>query len=225
MISVVIPTLNAAARLADCLSALVPAAVDAIVREVVLVDGGSTDETLDIAEDAGAKLIRGEPGRGRQIAAGCAAARGDWLLVLHADTVLDPDWAPQAALHSQRRGEQRAAYFRFALDDPAAIARVWETGVALRCALLALPYGDQGLLIPRATLEAVGGYRPLPLMEDVDLVRRLGRSRLVGLPARAVTSAERYRRDGYPRRSLANVALLARYLTGTPPERLARDYG
>lgn len=188
MISVVVPTLDSAACLADCLAALVPAAVDNLVREVVLADGGSRDETLDIAEDAGARLVRSGPARGERIAAGCAAARHDWLLVLWPETVLDPDWAPQAALHMQRRGEQRAACFRLAFDDPAPGARLREAMAALRLALLARPSGGQGLLIPRATLQAVGGYRPLATGEDVDFTRRLGRRRLRALPARAVVA-------------------------------------
>jgi hypothetical protein len=91
--------------------------------------------------------------------------------------------------------------------------------------LLALPYGDQGLLISRALYDAVGGYRPLPLMEDVDLVRRLGRRRLAVLPATATTSAERWRRDGWARRSARNLACLALHRMGMSEERVARIYG
>lgn len=223
MISVVIPTLNAAATLQPALAPLVAAAVDGLVREVVLADGGSTDDTLALAEDAGARLVSTEPGRGVQLAAGCAAAKGPWLLVLHADTELADGWAQAAADHIARRPD-RAGYFRFAFDDRGARARFWEQGVALRCAALELPYGDQGLLISKKLYEHVGGFRPLPLMEDVDLARRL-KGRLVPLAAKAVTSAERYRRDGYLARSLRNGVILTRYLAGADPERLARAYG
>ena len=223
MISVVIPTLNAAATLQRALSPLVPAAVDGLVREVVVADGGSTDETLALAEDAGARIVSTERGRGVQLAAGCAAAKGPWLLVLHADTELADGWAAAVADHIARRADT-AGYFRFALDDRGTRARLWERGVALRCRTLALPYGDQGLLISRGLYDEVGGYRPLPLMEDVDLARRL-RGRLAPLAARAVTSAERYRRDGYLGRSTRNAVLLVRYLAGADPERLARVYG
>lgn len=222
MISVVIPTLNAATTLQRALSPLVPAAVDALVREVVVADGGSTDDTLLLAEDAGARIVATERGRGIQLAAGCAAAKGPWLLVLHADTELAEGWAQAAADHIARRPDS-AGYFRFALDDRGARARLWERGVALRCAALGLPYGDQGLLISKKLYEEVGGFRPLPLMEDVDLVRRL-KGRLVPLAAKAVTSAERYRRDGYVGRSLRNAFILGRYLAGADPERLARAY-
>lgn len=224
MICVVIPTLNAERTLQQAMAPLVRAAVDGLVRQVVVADGGSNDDTLALAEDAGATIVATAPGRGEQLAAGCAAARGEWLLVLHADTVLAEGWERAVADHIARR-PGKAGYFRFAFDDEGGRARLWERGVALRCALLALPYGDQGLLISRRLYDEVGGYRPLPLMEDVDLARRLGGRRLSPLAAVAITSAERHRRDGYLRRSLSNAGLLARYLAGADPERLARAYG
>ena len=223
MISVVIPTLDAAARLPATLAALVPAAVGGLVKEVIVVDGGSTDATLEIAEDAGARVIAAERGRGRQLAAGCAAARGEWLLALHADTRLSADWPAAAARHMAERPEQ-AGYFRFRLDDPSPVARVWEAGVALRCAVSAAPFGDQGLLMPCRLYERVGPYPAWSLMEDVDLIRRLGRANIAPITADAVTSADRYRRDGYLRRSLRNWALVSRWRLGADPERLARAY-
>ena len=223
MISVVIPTLNAGATLGGCLAGLVRAAMDGLVREVVIADGGSTDATAEIAEDAGARIVSSERGRGVQLRAGCEAAKGPWLLALHADTRLEAGWAEAARRHLAAHPEE-AGWFRFALDDPRRIARVWEAGVALRSRWGGLPYGDQGLLLSKALYETVGGYAPLPLMEDVDLVRRLGRARLRGLGARATTSAERYRRDGYWRRSARNLGLLARYYRGADPSALARSY-
>lgn len=223
MISVVIPTLNAEATLQRALGPLVPAAVDALVREVIVADGGSTDDTLALAEDAGARILSTGQGRGLQLAAGCAAAKGPWLLVLHADTELADGWMQAAADHIAR-GQDRAGYFRFALDDQGLRARLWERGVAMRSSVLRLPYGDQGLLISKRLYDRVGGFRPLPLMEDVDLVRRL-KGTLVPLAAKATTSAERYRRDGYLGRSARNAVILARYLAGADPERLARAYG
>ena len=118
----------------------------------------------------------------------------------------------------------RTAHFAFALDDASPEARRLERLVAWRCRALALPYGDQGLLLSRALYEAVGGFRPLPLMEDVDLVRRLGRRRLVALPVPAVTSAGRWRREGWRRRSARNLACLSLWFMGVPPRLIARLY-
>jgi hypothetical protein len=117
-----------------------------------------------------------------------------------------------------------AGYFRFALDSQDARARRLENLVAWRCRLLALPYGDQALLISRALLRTVGGVRSLPLMEDVDLVRRLGRRRLRELPAAATTSAAKWQRDGWQRRSLRNLLCLTLYFAGVPPRLIARLY-
>jgi rSAM/selenodomain-associated transferase 2 len=213
-LSVVIPTLNAATTLPATLSAL-----GDLPAEILLVDGGSTDGTAQIQ---GPRLISAPRGRGAQMAAGVAAARNPWLLLLHADTLPAPGWAEAVAL--AMREPARAWYFRFALDDAAPAARRLERAVAWRCRTLGLPYGDQGLLIHRDLLASVGGLRPLPLMEDVDLVRRLGRARLGVLPVAAVTSAARWRRDGYLARSARNLACLTLWFAGVPPRIIARIY-
>lgn len=217
-LSVVIPTLNAAATLPATLAAL-----GAAPREVVVADGGSVDETAAIAAAHGCRVVTAPRGRGGQLAAGLAAASAPWLLLLHADTRLGPGWAEAAAAHIAAAPD-RAGYFRLRLDDDAPAARRLERAVAWRCRVLGLPYGDQGLLIARALLDAVGGMRPLPLMEDVDLVRRLGRARLAALPADALTSAVRYRREGYLGRSARNLAILSLWFAGVPARLLVRLY-
>ena len=214
-LSIVIPTLNAARTLPQTLAALGPG------HEVIIADSGSTDGTQGLA--AGAVLLHGPRGRGAQIAAGVAAAGADWVLILHADTRLGDGWG-QAAQSHIRAAPGRAGYFRFRLDSVDARARRLEQAVAWRCRTLALPYGDQGLLVSKALLAECGGIRPLPLMEDVDLVSRLGRRRLAPLPIDATTSAARWERDGWARRSLTNVSLLALWYLGMPPDRIARLY-
>jgi rSAM/selenodomain-associated transferase 2 len=228
MISVVIPTLDAGETLAPTLAALVPAAARGIVREVLIADGGSSDDTLTIAELAGCTLVRSERGRGLQLAAGAEHAKAPWILFLHADTVLSEGWDREAAQfisRTERGASDEAAAFAFGLDDLTWRARLLERIVALRVAFFALPYGDQGLLLPRRLYGRVGGYRPLPLMEDVDLVRRIGRRRLRVLRTRAVTSAERYRREGFFHRMARNTACLTLYTVGVPPRLLVKLYG
>ena len=220
-VSVVVPVLNGAAVLPQSLPP-----VTASVREVIVVDGGSADGTASIAEGLGATVIRAPRGRGVQLAAGAAAANGEWLLFLHADTRLQPGWADAVRRFTGgEANERRAACFRLRLDDRNPAARRVERLAGWRCRRFGLPYGDQGLLIHRAFYAALGGFRPVPLMEDVDLVRRIGRRNMVMLAADALTSAARYRRDGYWARPARNLCLLSLYFLGVPPCWLARLYG
>jgi rSAM/selenodomain-associated transferase 2 len=216
-LALIIPTLNAAASL--------PATIAGVgwAPQIVVADGGSRDDTVAIARRLGADTIAAPRGRGPQLAAGIAAARHPWLLLLHADTRLGPDAVPAVQAHIAGRPHQ-AGYFRFALDSADPRARRLERMVAWRCRVLALPYGDQGLLVHRSLLQAIGGMRPLPLMEDVDLVRRLGRARLQPLMADAVTSAAKWQRDGWRLRSLRNLGCLGLWLAGLPPRHIARLY-
>jgi rSAM/selenodomain-associated transferase 2 len=227
MISVVIPTLDAETCLPDTLSALIPATIDGLIREVIVVDAGSKDRTCEIADAAGAEVLSSSPNRGGQLRAGAARAKHPWLLFLHADTVLDAGWEREAAHFMERvdtgRTKPAAAAFRFALDDEGVAPRCLESLVRLRCVVLRLPYGDQGLLLPRRLYDKVGGYRELPVMEDLDLVRRLGGVRM--LHARAVTSAQRYRRDGYLKRAFKNQLCLLLYALNVPAARISQFYG
>lgn len=216
-LSVVIPTLNAGGHLPACLERLRGA------DEIIVVDGGSADDTIGVATHAGAHVVHAPRGRGNQLRAGGEVARGDWLLFLHADTRLDWGWRDAVDAHAAN-GAEEAACFGFRLDDPAWQARVIEASVALRVRLLGLPYGDQGLLISRALYDEVGGFSALPLMEDVDLVARIGRWRLRALSANATTSAERWRRSGWFMRSARNLACLALYRLGVSTDRIARLY-
>ena len=223
-LSVIIPTLNAAARLAACLDAAVqwPGPI-----EILVIDGGSSDETVAIAHARGAKVMPSERGRGVQLQRGGAAAQSDWLLFLHGDTVLADSWtdAAQAFIENMEKSSgTRAAAFRLKLDDGSPAARRIEKLAAWRCTRLGLPYGDQGLLLSRAVYDSAGGYRKLPLMEDVDLIRRIGRKHVGILDADAVTSAARYRRDGWWLRPARNLFCLALYFLGLPPRWIARIY-
>lgn len=218
-VSVIIPTLNAARYLPETLGVL------RSVREVIIVDGGSRDDTVAIAHHLGARVLVCEPGRGVQLRAGADAALSEWLLFVHADTVLCHDWdGPVRGFISAPAHRQRVATFALGFDDPSPAARRLERRVAWRVRHFGLAYGDQGLLIHRELYAALGGFRAWPLMEDVDLVRRIGRRRLSVLPAVARTSAERWRAQGWRRRSARNLLCLALYFLGIPPQLIVRLY-
>ncbi len=216
-LSVVIPTLNAETTLSECLDRLSNA------HELIVADGGSSDGTRQIALAAGAQVILAPQGRGRQLRAGVEASNGDWILILHADTFLSEGWRNAVKLHIRSAGDG-AGYFRFRLRSNALRARLLERLVAARCRLFRLPYGDQGLLISRDLYDSVGGYAPLPMMEDVDLVNRIGAARLLPLAADAFTCALRWQAEGWLARSARNLACLLLFRLGVPAERIARFY-
>jgi rSAM/selenodomain-associated transferase 2 len=222
-LDVVIPTLNAGRKLARTLACLREHVPDV---SVIVCDGGSQDDTAAIARAAGAIVVSAPAGRGRQLATAAAACTNPWLLFLHADSVLADGWRIAVDdFIAQSSNGAKAAYFGLRFDSPARGARRVERLVAWRCRTFALPYGDQGLLISRRLYDRLGGFRALPLMEDVDLVRRIGRANLSLLDVEVVTSAERYERDGWLMRPLRNLACLALYFAGLPPPLLQRLYG
>lgn len=221
-ISVVIPTLNAAAQLGATCDALLAGVTDGLVAELVLSDGGSTDQTREAAQELGAVWVTGPKGRGGQINRGIEAAKSDWLFILHADTHLSDAW-PRAAERHMRDTPDAAGWCRLRFRATGLGPWTIATGANLRSRLFGLPYGDQGLLVSRRVLDSIGGYPDLPLMEDVAIARAL-RGRLRRLDAVALTSPQRYETDGWARRSLSNIGTLTRYLTGTKPADLIKRY-
>jgi rSAM/selenodomain-associated transferase 2 len=200
-----------------------------LVREVLVVDGASTDGSDQLARLAGARLLRCAPGRGRQLALGGREAHGPWLLLLHADVRLPRDWAER--IRRVRRGadggRQRpgAWYFDLAIGGRHPALRLVEGAVALRSRLRQLPYGDQGLLLPLAHYQACGGIRPLPLMEDLELVQRLRRrGPLHSLGSAVEVDGRRWRRMGIWTTTLTNARLRRAWRRGEDPESLARRY-
>lgn len=193
MISVIIPTRNSEATLGQCLSALVPAAVDGLVREVVIADGGSADQTLRIIDTAGADVVAAAPGLAERLSAGAQAARSRWLLFLPPEAMLTQSWEREAIAHLARFGDgsdptASAAVFGFALEEAGIGARAFEAGMRAVTAALGYGSGGGGVLISRLHFQRVGGfdrYAPLPV---VDLVRRIGRRRLVRFKSRLVYS-------------------------------------
>lgn len=219
-LSVIIPTLQAASALPVCLAALGEGLEAGLIREVIVSDGGSGDATQAIADAAGAQVVTGPASRGGQLRRGAEAAHGAWLLVLHADTVLPEGW-PRAARAQMRAGGPAA--FRLSFDAAGVMPALVAGWANLRSRAFGLPYGDQGLLIPKDVYEAAGGYPDIPLMEDVALARAL-KGRIALMPLAVTTSADRYARAGWLRRGARNLGTLARYLCGADPQRLAARY-
>jgi rSAM/selenodomain-associated transferase 2 len=221
--TIVIPVLNDAAALAGTLACL---PVDPAAETVVVDASEPEDPALEALRMRHPHVawVRSAPGRGLQMNEGARGARGRWLVFLHADTRLGQGW--QDALRDLDEERQIVGgSFRFLLDSPASQARWIERGVWLRVRLLDLPYGDQALFARRVVFHDIGGFQELPLMEDVDFVRRLRRcGRLAHLSVPAITSARRWEQDGWLRRTVENAILILLYFAGRPPERLARRY-
>lgn len=221
-LSIIIPTLNAADKIGPTLAALATGIGAGLIRELIIADGGSTDDIATIAEHAGATLLTSAKGRGLQMSSAAASARGSWLLFLHADTILAPGWPGAVRAHLAEH-PQMAGYFHLRFDSRGFAPGFVAAWANLRSRLFRLPYGDQGLLIPRDLYQRLGGHPPIALMEDVALSRLL-RGNLIPLPATATTSAARYQRRGWFRQGTGNLALLALYFLGVRPGWLARHY-
>lgn len=220
-ITVIIPTLNSAPQLQRCLGALGEGIIDGILAEVIFADGGSDDDTKKIAEEVGATFLPTPKGRGNQMAAAARVARGDWLLFLHSDSVLGRDWQDVVMRHLST--PDQAAYFRLQFDESTFPARTVAGWANFRSRWLDLPYGDQGLLISQRLYNRIDGFPDIPLMEDVAMAKKL-RGRMKALPVSIETSAEKYRRGGWLKRSFMNFGILARYLAGANPTKLAAKY-
>lgn len=193
-------------------------------HEIIVADGGSTDGTRELAAGHGARVVCTARGRGRQLRAGVSMAAGDWLLVVHADARLSR--AALAAAEAAMGGSGvQAACWPLAIAGHGWRFRFIEWGAALRWRLTGLAYGDQGLVVRRSLYEAAGGYPDTTIMEDVVLVRRLARlARVYRLGERIVVDPRRWRREGQLRGTARNALLLALFLAGVGPERLARWY-
>lgn len=220
LLSVIIPTLDEAVTIGPILARLYHA--DTI--EVIVSDGGSRDDTREIADQSGASVLRVPGGRAAQQNAGAAAANGRLLLFLHADT-LPPDGYADMIRQALDSPTTVAGAFRFQTDASQAVMRLIERTTNFRARVFQAPYGDQGLFMEKRVFDEEGGYAALPVMEDFELLWRLRRrGTIVTLPSSAVTSARRWQQLGVFRTTLINQIMIAGFLAGVPPQRLARLY-
>jgi rSAM/selenodomain-associated transferase 2 len=223
LVTIVIPVLDDT----TALTSLLPTLPSDPSVQVVVVDGGEGHERAWDAlreRHPAVEWMRSARGRGVQMNVGAKRARGRWLVFLHADTRLGAGWL-DLLRHLDDHPSIAGGSFRFSLDSTVRWARWIEHGVRLRVRWFDLAYGDQALFARRDVFEDLGGYRDLPLMEDVDFIRRLRRrGRLEHADVPALTSARRWERDGWVRRTVENTALILLFLAGWPPAWLARRY-
>ncbi len=219
-LSIIIPTLNEEDVIGNTLRRL----LDKKNCEVIVVDGGSSDTTLALVQKSGCRVISSPRGRGRQMNSGAAAATGQVLLFLHADTLI-PDNFSDLIFNAVNRPTFAAGAFSLAIDSPkrslAAIA--WFTN--LRARFLHLPYGDQALFTTRRLFNAIGGFPEMEIMEDFVFIQKMKkRGRIIILPERATTSARRWQNVGIVRTTLINQLIVCGHSFGIPPAILAKWY-
>jgi len=221
-ISIIIPTINEANNLPLLLSDL------SIIQkegEIIIVDCGSEDKTIDIANIYGAKVfISKERNRGLQLDIGAKNSKGDWLIFLHADTRLNHDWFRK--INSYLEGNKNSIYyFEFKINHKKIIYRVLEILVNFRSKFFKQPYGDQGLIIHRTTYFKNNGFRKIPLMEDVDFLRRLIKKKdLKQLNLPIFTSSRKWESTNIFFQAFKNWNLRRRWLKGEPIKSIYSDY-
>lgn len=219
-ISVVIPVLNEAQNVASCIIS----AARSESAEIIVVDGGSSDQSKEIAGQLRARVLSSGKGRAGQMNRGAAAARGEILLFLHADTTLPSGYDIEVRRILKDKATAAGA-FRIRIDEPRFPYRVLEKMVNFRSKWLKMPYGDQGIFMRKEMFFKAGGFPSLPIMEDFELMRRIGRRGAVALACLPVrTSARRWQKRGLIKTTLLNQYIILAYLAGAAPETLARLY-
>jgi len=223
-VSIIIPVLNEEARIAEVIDHI-RSLTAGKAAEIIIVDGDPAGGTLRAIPDGACRKLLSEPGRGRQLNRGGGAASGEILLFLHADTKLPPD-ALVSIGEALRDPTPAGGAFDLAIDSPRRAFRLIERVASLRTRLTRIPYGDQAIFLRSSWFRSLGGYREIPIMEDVDLMRRLKRSggRIAILPERVVTSARRWEQEGILTTTLRNWSLVTLFLLGVDAGRLARWY-
>ena len=222
MLAVVIPTLNEVDTLPALLRDLHAFEVP---NHIVVADGGSQDGTVDVARAAGATIVTSEPGRAKQMNSGASRCESDWLLFIHADARLPVAARRDLCNSILQPNELQAAAWRLRIASSRWVFRVIELGARIRDRVCGLPYGDQALLIRRQLFDSVGGFRELPVMEDVAMVRAIRPLAAIHrFPSNVVVSSRRWDRHGPIRSSLRNLMLLSAYSFGVSPQRLMGFY-
>jgi rSAM/selenodomain-associated transferase 2 len=219
-ISIIIPAINEASNIKQTIATTQPSTN----IEVIVVDGGSQDDTVAIAESLGVKVISSSPGRALQMNTGAALASGEILLFLHADTLLPVGFDEMICAALQQPGVIAGA-FALRINADLASLRLVEKGVYWRSRFLQMPYGDQAIFITKKVFQQVGDFPELPIMEDFELIRRLKRlGKITVLSVAVVTSARRWLQKGVFKTTLINQVVIIAYLLGIKPVQLRTWY-
>jgi len=222
MISVIIPVLNEEDNIRGCIEEVMNEGCDC---EIIVADGGSRDKTAEFAKSyPGVAFIQSQRGRGIQMNMAASAASGDIFLFLHADTILETGWAA-AILSVLEDTSISGGAFTFSIRSLLWKYRLVEAWVKLRCRLCSLPYGDQALFVRKSAFDLIGGYKSIPIMEDVDFIGRLKKiGPIVILNKKAITSGRRWSKKGLIKTAAINQLIMLLYKIGVNPGRLARIY-
>ncbi|MEH2055221.1 MAG: TIGR04283 family arsenosugar biosynthesis glycosyltransferase [Nostoc sp.] len=219
-ISIIIPAINEAGNIKEAIATT----QGSINIEVIVVDSGSSDHTVAIAQSLNVKVISSSPGRAVQMNAGAVAASGDILLFLHADTRLPTGFDDMIRTALQQPGTVAGA-FNLRIDASLLSLRWVEWGVKMRSHFYQIPYGDQAIFVTKEVFEQIGSFPQLPIMEDFEFIRRLKRlGRIVIIPTPVVTSARRWLQKGVFKTTLLNQIVIIAYLLGVSPERIRSWY-
>ena len=219
-ISIIIPTLNSETDLRETLGALFEGIENNLIRELIVSDGGSIDKTKLIANEVGAIIVEVSFGRGLQINKGIDKSKGDWILILHADTSLSSGWSVKLL---EKIDKNFAYHFKLRFKSKSPFARILEYWANIRSKFLGLPYGDQGFLIHRDLLGTIEGFPKIPIMEDIAIADRL-KGKIRPLDILAHTSAENYHKNGWLRQSMINFFIFTQYRLGKDPNQLFKFY-
>ncbi|MEH2162844.1 MAG: TIGR04283 family arsenosugar biosynthesis glycosyltransferase [Nostoc sp.] len=219
-IYIIIPTLNEAGNIKEAIATTQPNTN----IEVIIVDGGSKDDTIEIAKSLNVKVISSSPSRAVQMNTGAIAATGEILLFLHADTRLPIGFDEMIRTALQQPGIVAGA-FKLRIDASLLSLRWVELGVNLRSHFCQMPYGDQAIFLTKEVFQQIGGFPELPIMEDFELIRRLKPiGRIVIIPTPVLTSARRWLQKGVFKTTLLNQIVIIAYLLGVSPERIRSWY-
>lgn len=215
MLSVIIPTKNAAETLPALLDSIKPAQDAGHVTEILASDANSEDDTLKILRDRGVKPLTGVEGRGFQLVRAAAAAQGPWLLFVRQHAVLGEGWA-DAVKETIEKDRHAVGYFRQRFSEPG--HGVYEFWAGLRASVVHLPLSDQGLLISKSYYGEIGGFRPdFPDLEDADLIRRVNKKHLVEIPADIIVAAAPFAARGWFDALLDDIGLTTSLSLGKKP--------